>query len=98
MSDPRKKFFAALKAAIPLQPRLISGLLAGNWLPQSPGQHSILAGYPQALGALEIVMQQAAVSFELEQLEIVGLHPGRAANVLVAGEKWLDSSAKFTRS
>jgi phenylalanyl-tRNA synthetase beta chain len=83
---PSEKILAALKAAIPLQPRLISGLLAGNWLPQSPGQHSILAGYPQALGALEIVMQQAAVSFELEQLEIVGLHPGRAANVLVAGK------------
>ena len=83
---PSEATLAALKAAIPGQPRLVSGLLAGNWLPQSPGQHSILAGYPQALGALEIVMQQAAVSFELEQLEIVGLHPGRAANVLVAGK------------
>jgi phenylalanyl-tRNA synthetase beta chain len=31
-------------------------------------------------------MQQAAVSFELDQLEIAGLHPGRAANVMVAGK------------
>jgi len=83
---PSEKILAALKAAIPVQPRLVSGLLTGNWLPQSPGQHSILAGYPQALGAVEIVMQQAAVSFELEQLEIAGLHPGRAANVWVAGK------------
>jgi phenylalanyl-tRNA synthetase beta chain len=83
---PSETTLAALKAAIPMQPRLISGLLAGDWLPQSPGQHSILAGYPQALGAVEIVMQQAAVSFALEQLEIPGLHPGRAANVLVAGK------------
>jgi len=83
---PSEATLAALKAAIPGQPRLVSGLLAGNWLPQSPGQHSIPAGYPQALGAVDIVMQQAAVSFELEQLEIAGLHPGRAANVLVAGK------------
>jgi len=48
---PSEKILAALKAAIPVQPRLVSGLLTGNWLPQSPGQHSILAGYPQALGA-----------------------------------------------
>jgi len=83
---PSEKTLAALKAAIPMQPRLVSGLLTGHWLPQGPGQHSILAGYPQALGAVEVVMQQAAVSFELKQLEIAGLHPGRSANVLVAGK------------
>jgi phenylalanyl-tRNA synthetase beta chain len=83
---PSEMTLAALKAAIPMQPRLVSGLLTGHWLPQSPGQHSILAGYSQALGAVEVVMQQAAVSFEIKQLEIAGLHPGRAAHVLVAGK------------
>ena len=83
---PSEKTLEALKAAIPSQPRLISGLVAGNWLPQSPGQHSVTAGYPQALGAVETVMQQSAVSFELKQLELPGLHPGRSANVLVGGK------------
>lgn len=82
---PSEQALSALKASIPSQPRLISGLLAGNWLPQSPGQHSITAGYPQALGAVEAIMQQSAVSFDLKQLELPGLHPGRSANVLVSG-------------
>jgi len=83
---PSEQTLAALKAAIPSQPRLISGLLAGNWLPQSPGQQSVIAGYPQALGAVGAVMQQSAVSFDLKQLELAGLHPGRSANVVVSGK------------
>lgn len=83
---PSEQSLAALKASIPSQPRLVSGLLAGNWLPQSPGQQSVTAGYPQALGAVEAVMQQSAVSFDLKQLELAGLHPGRSANVVVSGK------------
>ena len=83
---PSEETLAALKASIPSQPRLISGLVAGNWLPQSPGQQSVTAGYPQALGAVEAVMQQSAVSFDLHQLELAGLHPGRSANVVVSGK------------
>ena len=83
---PSDQELAALKSSIPNQPRFISGLFTGNWVKQGPGQSAITAGYPQALGAIEILLQQAALGFELEQAELPGLHPGRAARVLVQGQ------------
>mgnify|MGYP001091091135 FL=1 len=83
---PSDQELAALKSSIPNQPRLISGLFTGNWVKQGPGQSAITAGYPQALGAVEILLQQAALGFELEQAKLPGLHPGRAARVLVQGQ------------
>jgi len=83
---PSDQELAALKSSIPNQPRFISGLFTGNWVKQGPGQSAITAGYPQALGAVEILLQQAALSFELEQAKLPGLHPGRAARVLVQGQ------------
>ena len=83
---PSDQELAALKSSIPNQPRFISGLFTGNWVKQGPGQSAITAGYPQALGAVEILLQQAALGFELEQTKLPGLHPGRAARVLVQGQ------------
>ena len=83
---PSDQELAALKSSIPNQPRFISGLFTGNWVKQAPGQSAITAGYPQALGAVEILLQQAALGFELEQAKLPGLHPGRAARVLVQGQ------------
>jgi len=83
---PSDQELAALKSSIPNQPRLISGLFTGNWVKQGPRQSAITAGYPQALGAVEILLQQAALGFELEQAKLPGLHPGRAARVLVQGQ------------
>ena len=83
---PSDQELAALKSSIPNQPRFISGLFTGNWVKQGPGQSAITAGYPQALGAVEILLQQAALGFELEQAKLPGLHPGRAARVLVQGQ------------
>ena len=83
---PSDQELAARKSSIPNQPRFISGLFTGNWVKQGPGQSAITAGYPQALGAVEILLQQAALGFELEQAKLPGLHPGRAARVLVQGQ------------
>ena len=83
---PSDQELAALKSSIPNQPRFISGLFTGNWVKQGPGQSAIIAGYPQALGAVDILLQQAALGFELEQTKLPGLHPGRAARVLVQGQ------------
>ncbi len=83
---PSDQELAALKSSIPNQPRFISGLFTGNWVKQGPGQSAIIAGYPQALGAVDILLQQAALGFELEQTQLSGLHPGRAARVLVQGQ------------
>ena len=83
---PSDEELVALKNSIPNQPRMISGLLSGNWVRQSPGQQPIASGYAQALGAVDVIMQQAALSYELEQLERPGFHPGRAGNVVVDGQ------------
>ncbi|MDA8927452.1 phenylalanine--tRNA ligase subunit beta [Aquiluna sp.] len=82
---PSKDVLASLNASIPDQPRFISGVLAGDWTPQGPGQKSIPAGFAQALGAAELVFQQAGLALEIAQQEVIGLHPGRGAKIMASG-------------
>lgn len=76
----------ALNASIPVQPRVLAGVVAGQWIPQAPGQAAIEAGYPQAIAAVEHIVRSAGLSYELRQATPKGYHPGRSAEVLVAGE------------
>lgn len=82
---PSPELLSTLNASIPDQPRFISGVLAGNWAPQGPGQKAVPAGFSQAIGAAELVFQQAGLVLEISQQEVTGLHPGRGAKVLVSG-------------
>jgi phenylalanyl-tRNA synthetase beta chain len=83
---PGDQTLSALNASIPIQPRQLAGLALGDWLPQAPGQPAVPAGYPQAILAVEQIARSAGVEFELRQAAPLGFHPGRAAEVLVAGQ------------
>jgi phenylalanyl-tRNA synthetase beta chain len=76
----------SLNATIPHQPRHLAGVALGQWQPQGPDQVEIEAGFQQAIAAVEHVVRAAGLEFELRQSSPKGFHPGRSADVLIAGE------------
>ena len=86
-SRPTEGQLADLKASIPVQPRLVSGLLVGNWLPQGPGAKAVPIDYSHAVSAVGLIAKATGVDYELIQAQIPGMHPGRAARVVVSGQE-----------
>ena len=84
---PSDKVLASLNASIPSQPRKLAGVVLGDWVPQQPGQASIEAGYQQAISALFSALGSIGVDAALTQSEVMGLHPGRGAKVIVSGKE-----------
>ena len=84
---PSDKVLASLNASIPSQPRKLAGVVLGDWVPQQPGQASIEAGYQQAISALFSALGSIGVEAALTQAEVMGLHPGRGAKVIVSGKE-----------
>jgi len=83
---PSSSELEQLNASIPVQPRLISGLLLGDWLPQGPGAKPVTVDYSHAVSAIGLIAKAAGVDYELAQQEVQGLHPGRAARILISGQ------------
>ena len=83
---PSAEVLAKLDASIPIQPRMLAGVLTGDWIPTGVETKPLQAGYPQAIDAVALVMRTAGVEFELAQAELKGFHPGRAAEVIVYGK------------
>ena len=84
---PSDKVLEGLNASIPSQPRKLAGVILGDWVPQQPGQASIEAGYQQAISALLSALGSIGVEAALTQSEVMGLHPGRGAKVIVSGKE-----------
>lgn len=83
---PRAETLQVLNDSIPLQPRKLAGLVLGEWTQAQLGSAEITAGYAQMVDAVAHVVSLAGASYELVQVAVPGFHPGRAAQVLVAGE------------
>ncbi len=84
---PSEKVLKELDAAIPAQPRQLAGVVLGDWVPQQPGRSAIQAGYEHAISGLKAALGTIAVEVELAQAEVMGLHPGRGAKVMVSGKE-----------
>ncbi|MGA1457882.1 MAG: phenylalanine--tRNA ligase subunit beta [Aquiluna sp.] len=84
---PSDKVLASLNASIPSQPRKLAGAVLGDWVAQQPGQAPIEAGYQQAISALVTALASIGVESGLTQAEVMGLHPGRGAKVIVSGQE-----------
>ena len=54
---------------------------------EAVGQEAVPAGYPQMLAAVRQIGRLTAAEVAIEQAEITGYHPGRAAKVLVSGQE-----------
>lgn len=85
-SRPSAETLQQLNDSIPSQPRQLAGLALGEWTEAKLGVAGVAAGYPQMIDAVSQAISLAGAGFELVQAEVSGLHPGRAANVTVAGE------------
>lgn len=82
---PSADVLEALNNSIPLQPRHVAGLTLGQWVLGENSLPAIDAGYPQMVDAVQLIAKLAGVDSQLEQAVIAGLHPGRAAKVIVNG-------------
>lgn len=82
---PTAEVIAKLNESIPEQPRMLGGLLTGNWLGQSPGSAATPAALSHALSAVRRAALAAGARVTFVQTELVGLHPGRTAEIEVAG-------------
>lgn len=81
---PSAELLGKLNASIPAQPRLLSGVLIGDWISAGVGQRSVQVGFAQAIDGAALIAQAAGLTIDLEQAEIQGFHPGRAAHVMIA--------------
>ncbi len=80
---PSKEVLQQLNDSIPSQPRHLAGVFTGDWVSASPTNSAIESGYPQAISALRSALHAVGLSYQLEQVELDGLHPGRSARVLI---------------
>ncbi len=80
---PSQEVLQKLNDSIPSQPRHLAGVFTGDWVSASPTNSAIESGYPQAISALRSALQAVGLSYQLEQVELDGLHPGRSARVLI---------------
>ncbi len=84
---PTPEKLTELNASIPVQPRMIAGLLVGNWLPQGPSVKPIAVDYSHAVSAVGLIAKATGVHYELVQAQLPGMHPGRTAKVIVGGQE-----------
>lgn len=82
---PTAEVIAKLNESIPEQPRMLGGLLTGNWLGQSPGSAATPAALSHGLSAVRRAALAAGAQVTFVQTELAGLHPGRTAEIQVAG-------------
>ena len=83
---PSAETLKALNNSIPVQPRHLAGLSLGEWISGELSLNVLEAGYPQMVDAAALVAKLAGCDIELEQTEIPGYHPGRAASVKISGK------------
>ncbi|WP_448004212.1 phenylalanine--tRNA ligase subunit beta [Agromyces bauzanensis] len=74
-----------LQAGIPPQPRHVGVLLVGDTVTKQPGQPSVPAGIVDALDAVRQIGLATGADFEFAQGSHQAMHPGRTAELRVAG-------------
>ncbi|MFE4396533.1 MULTISPECIES: phenylalanine--tRNA ligase subunit beta [Streptomycetaceae] len=82
---PSDEELAALDAALPDQPRRIAVALAGERLPSGWWGKGSQASWADAVEAARTVARAAGVELTVRQGQLAPWHPGRCAELLVAG-------------
>jgi phenylalanyl-tRNA synthetase beta chain len=77
---------AAIEAALPRQPRYLGAVLCGQW--RRPGWQgpAVSAGWPQAFAFADAAAASLGAELERRPAERAPWHPGRCAELVVAGE------------
>ena len=82
---PSAEELDALDAALPRQPWRVAVVLTGQWEPAGWWGEGREAGWADAIEAARIVATEARVSLEIRADDHAPWHPGRCAELLVAG-------------
>lgn len=83
---PTDAELAAIDASIPPQPRHVAVLILGNRSAKQPGVAAVPAGIADALEAARTIVRAAGGTLEVANGSHAALHPGRTAELRVAGE------------
>lgn len=84
-AKPSDDELAELQAGIPPQPRHVGVLLAGDAITKQPGQAAVPVGIVDALDAVRQIALATGADIEIVQGSHQALHPGRTAELRVAG-------------
>ncbi|SFR88868.1 phenylalanyl-tRNA synthetase beta subunit [Agromyces sp. CF514] len=82
---PSDEALAELNAGIPPQPRHVAALFVGESITKQPGQVAVAAGIVDALDAVRRIGLAVGAEIEVVQGSHHALHPGRTAELRVAG-------------
>ena len=85
-AKPSDETLAALNAGIPRQPRHLGVLLVGDAITKRPGQVAVPVGIADAIDAVQRVALATGAELEVVQGSHQALHPGRTAELRVAGK------------
>ncbi len=84
-AKPSDDELATLQRSIPPQPRHVGALIVGDAVPKQPGQPAVPAGIVDALDLVRQVALATGADIEIVQGSHQALHPGRTAELRVAG-------------
>ncbi|GAB3703245.1 phenylalanine--tRNA ligase subunit beta [Mariniluteicoccus flavus] len=76
---------AAIDAALPQQPRHVGVLLAGNWQPARWDRPAEPVTWQHAMALVDVLATTLGVALERRTAAVAPFHPGRCAEVLLAG-------------
>ncbi|WP_420175564.1 phenylalanine--tRNA ligase subunit beta [Luteococcus sp. OSA5] len=83
---PTDEEIAALEAALPEQPRMLAGIVTGNWTGASWNAPAVPADWTHVVALAETAAQVLGVTISRRNAQITPWHPGRCAELLVDGE------------
>ncbi|TWX34169.1 phenylalanine--tRNA ligase subunit beta [Frigoribacterium sp. ACAM 257] len=83
---PGDELLDQLAASLPAQPRHLAVAVVGDAVDRQPGQLVVAAGLADVLDDLRVAVRAAGAVVEFRSGRHPSLHPGRTAEVLVAGE------------
>jgi phenylalanyl-tRNA synthetase beta chain len=83
---PDASTLTGLYDSVPAQPRHVAALFSGALLAKQPGQPAVASGIADALDAARVIAAAVGVDLEIRQGSHGALHPGRTAELSVAGK------------
>ena len=84
---PAEQVLSEIEQQIPAQPRHVAVVFTGNRVPEQVGQAAIAASYQDALAAVSAIVNAVGTKADFVQRTVAGFHPGRSAEVHVAGTR-----------
>ncbi|WP_257479170.1 phenylalanine--tRNA ligase subunit beta [Acidipropionibacterium jensenii] len=82
---PSDEELAEIAAALPDQPRMLAGVLSGNWLPDRWNGPAVAADWTHAVLLAQAAARAVGVTLERRSDPLAPWHPGRVAALMAEG-------------